>query len=616
MSGLDSLRSARESVTSPIRRRRGLPESCPGCGALTQDVDAGQPGFYTVSRKAVKRYLNTLQTGHGPPGGMGEAPSDPARDTLHDGDQNGAVKVNGPETSTLSPVCDRCHHLIYDSRGVPIAHPSIEAIADSVAESPFTKNHVYHVVDAADFPMSVIPSIYKSLSLAKPRSQNRRSQHSFSSKPSLSFIITRSDLLAPTKEMVDRMMPKFISILRATLGRAGRKLRLGNVHLVSAKRGWWTTDLKDSIWKRGGGNWLVGKFNVGKSNLFEVLFPKGSKERAPVYAQLEEPQAAEATEEPTSTTFFSESSLLPPPQPEVPFPSMPLVSSLPGTTASPIRLPFGNHKGELIDMPGLERGGLDRYVRSKERPELVMTHRPTVSQFNIKPGQSLLLGGGLVRITPVLDETKPSTIMMAYPFTPLKAHVTSTEKAIGAQSQQRESGIDSILAENAGASMVSAGRFLLQTDVTRSRTGSMIRAGANLAHLPFQVFATDILVEGVGWVEIVCQVRKSRREVRTPPALAGVESAVPEDEQISIKSSSFVPFGSSDQVSDDVIRNPPEVEIFTPQGKFIGQRPCLDIWQTWMSGKGEKTTRATRPRKSMSGAKKRQRAIFTARSSP
>ncbi|EXJ77279.1 hypothetical protein A1O3_10437 [Capronia epimyces CBS 606.96] len=617
-----STSAPRGSAVKPPRGAGKLPVSCPGCGALTQDVSPDEAGFYTRSRNTVKKYLRAVEH---------EARQAPRQDgTVEEElpqEQPALVNEDGehfernpsvPNTPIPPPVCDRCHHLTHDSRGVPIAHPSIEDIADSIAESPFSKNYVYHVLDAADFPMSLEPSIYKSLSLAKPRSQNRRSQHPFSSKPSLSFIITRSDLLAPTKEMVDRMMPKLNSILRTSLGRRNQKIRLGNVHLVSSKRGWWTKDIKESIWKRGGGNWLVGKFNVGKSSLFEVLFPKGSGDRAPVYAELQQQQEMDSINDSILNNFIPETSLLPPPQPEVPFPSMPLVSNLPGTTASPIRLPFGNKRGELVDLPGLNRGGLDRFVREEDKLELVMEHRPTVMQYKIGPGQSLLLGGGLVRITPKLDENDPSTIMMAYPFVPLKAHVTSTEKAIGAQKQQLGTGIDSILAEQAGETMASAGKFSLQTDVTKSRAGPVIRAGADAAKLPFQVYATDILIEGVGWIELVCQVRKTRRTSHPPVEAKSLEehhstaSAVPKAEAVSIESTGFIPFGGSMTVPDAESLDLPEVEIFSPMGKFVGQRPCLDVWQTWNTGKPQKQIRSARPRKPMSGAKKHEKKLHKA----
>lgn len=610
---------------APVTKRQSrtlqlLPVSCPGCGALTQDVDQGTAGYYTRSRKAVKSYLKELrQLEHSSNEDGTHIEESGTVPQTSDIDCSSPQQANAP-TSPVLPICDRCHDLIHESKGIPIAHPSIENIADSIAESPFARNHVYHVIDAADFPMSLIPSIHKHLDIARPRTQNRRSPHlRHSTKPGLSFIITRSDLLGPNKEMVDRMMPKITAIIRSSLGYWGEKLRLGNVHLVSSKRGWWTPGLKDSIWERGGGNWLVGKFNVGKSNLFEVIFPKGSGDRAISYADLEEEQRQISMDGSRQVDILPEDSLLPPAQPEVRFPSMPLVSSLPGTTAAPIRLPFGNHRGELIDLPGLERSGLDHFVDKAHKLDLVMTSRPTVKLFKVKPGQSLLLGGGLVRITPMLDENDPSTIMMAYPFVPLTAHVTSTEKAIGTQEQRRESGIETILAEEVGESMSSAGIFNLETDVTRSRAGSMVRAGVDPSKLPFEVFATDILIEGVGWVELVCQVRKSRR--RPPPisqsqpltdydadSLAGKESQGP-----LITSTTFRPFGgvesrdSNSSVDDPSSNYFPKVEIFTPNGKSVGQRPCLGIWQLWNSGLKRTHERSARPRKPMSGAKKREK---------
>ncbi|RVX72146.1 hypothetical protein B0A52_04744 [Exophiala mesophila] len=650
------------SPTPPkkLHRQQLLPVSCPGCGALTQDVEAGAAGYYSFSRKAVKDHVRQQRMQYREALDEKEwLKDDDTHPDIDKGNQKARRKVvvlqdeeavlEGESEQSLLPSCDRCHALRHDSKGEPIAHPSLANIADSIAESPFEKNHIYHVVDAADFPMSVIPSIHKSLSVARQRTQNRRSRHVLhSTKPGLSFIITRSDLLGPTKEKVDQIMPKIVGILRSKLGYWGAKLRLGNVHLVSSKRGWWTTGLKDDIWHRGGGNWLVGKFNVGKSNLFEVIFPKGSNQRASAYADQDDAQKQRLVDLTTNLDTFRVDSLLPPPQPEARFPPMPLVSSLPGTTASPIRVPFGSHKGELIDMPGLERSGLDHFVEKSHKVDLVMTSRPTVSQLNIKFGQSLILGGGLIRITPILDENDPSTIVMAYPFVPLKAHVTSTEKAIGIQNKTRESGVESILAGDVETSMASAGKFALKTDVTKFRAGSMIRAGADPKKLPFEIFATDILIEGVGWVELVCQVRKRRRrhstsnslewpfedtnlqaQENTPEVSADTThvsdssdvleaSSEPAAEDLAPQSSpsllepSFQPFhdGLGEEMTkpkaaedDDMF---PKVEIFTPHGRFIGQRPSLSLWQSWQSGNPKKQVRSGRPRKPMSGSKKRE----------
>jgi hypothetical protein len=145
----------------------------------------------------------------------------------------------------------------------------------------------------------------------------------------------------------------------------------------------------------------------------------------------------------------------------------------------------------------------------------------------------------------------------------------------------------------------------------------MIRAGVDPAKLPFQIYATDILIEGVGWIELVCQVRKNRR----PPAPAPVENqpsldestlndTVPKAEYLSIESAGFVPFITSGEVSEPQPSNFPVVEIFTPSGKFVGQRPCLDMWQLWNTGKPRNQIRSARPRKPMSGRKKSEKMLL------
>lgn len=587
--------SVNPTVPEPPRSQRygraSLPVTCPGCGALSQEAEASSPGHYTRSRKSVKDYL------HRPtPESALESHGETASNIQAVEDQD-AVHASLPATA---PLCDRCHDLVHSSRGASIDHPSIEDIADSIAESPFKRNHVYHVLDAADFPMSLIPSIYTRLSLAKPRGQNRRSQHNYTTRPTMSFIITRSDLLAPTKEKVDALMPYFREVLRKALGGAGDSIRLGNIHLVSAKRGWWTSEIKEEIWQRGGGNWMVGKFNVGKSNLFEVLFPKGSGERAPVYAELRKQQDAESG--PLIPDYLPESQLLPPPQPEVPFPALPLVSSLPGTTASPIRLPFGGKKGELIDMPGLERGNLDNFVHPDHKLDLVMTSRASVKQYNIKPGQSLLLGGGVVRITPTLEGSDPSAVMIAYPFVPLEAHVTSTEKATGTQQQERESGIETILADGAGAHVSSAGSFSLDTDVTKHQARELLRSGIPISQLPFRVYSIDLLIQGVGWVELVCQVRRRKRNeisISDQPLLRNDGEAPPESD-LSMPSAGFRPFAPRAELQFGF----PQVEVFTPNGEHVSTRRPMGAWTIWKEGKLPRNRNiASRPRKPMSGNK-------------
>jgi hypothetical protein len=510
------------------------------------------------------------------------------------------------------PVCDRCHNLLHHQVGASIQHPSIHSIQDTIFESPHKYNHIYHVLDAADFPMSLVPHLHKTLHLTPQRSLNRRSKTGrfyHGKKTEVSFIITRSDLLAPLKSQVDSLMPYLVEVLRDALGSMGKDIRLGNVKCVSAKRGWWTKELKEDIWNRGGGGWMVGKVNVGKSQLFESIFPKGrrgiiasvnhlSTSRintpstgiqidATVQSHLEKHVAAavELREDGANedTNSLSASSLLPPSQPELDYPAMPLVSPLPGTTASPIRLSFGNGRGELVDLPGLARGDLELQVQEAHRSSLVMKTRILPEQQVIKPGQSLLIGG-FIRITP----TTPDTIVLAYAFTPIESHLTSTEKAIGIQAQERDSGVSNIAIAGSGQRIRSAGKFSLKWDVTKQRTGPVTErsaAGIKVDRLPYRVLSTDILIEGCGWVELVVQVR--------------TKTFVPVPGSASYKSFSDCQESENDPAEPEW----PEVEIFSPEGRFIAARKPMGAWLLGIEKRPTAGTRG-RPRQSMKGAKK------------
>ncbi|KAF2404889.1 hypothetical protein EJ06DRAFT_525453 [Trichodelitschia bisporula] len=562
-----------------------LPLACPGCGAPSQIVEPDEAGFYTLTRGGVRRFLGYQ---HGESAAEDQVFSSALENVPEDvREQLGVAELpaSAPSTSPAPPavpICDRCHNLIHHRTGVSIAHPSLDALEATLSESPHKRNHIFHVIDAADFPMSLIPNIQQHLSLAHIRSRNRRSKtHHYAhgrEAAEMSFIITRSDLLAAKKEHVDTMMPVLQEILRDALGKSGHSVRLGKVRCVSAKRGWWTKDVKEAIWERGGGNWFVGQVNVGKSNLFEAVFPKGRgedvnldrvREEARKRALLDqarqdvsaESDAAEplasytpviGAPEPYSQPedFSDTDSLLPPPQQETKYPVMPVISELPGTTASPIRVPFGNGRGELVDLPGLERKTLEAYVKPENKLDLIMQTRLAPERIVVKPGSSVLLGG-LVRITP----TTPDQIFMIHPFVPLQPHLTSTEKAELIQTGQRETGIPTITDPSVYSKMASAGRFRLTTDVTRKYAGPLTRkddVGLKPERLPFAMYATDILIAGCGWVEIVAQVR--RRQLEAP------------------QDAMFVPLGSVDDA------RLPEVEVFSPEGKGIGQRRSLSAW--------------------------------------
>ena len=576
---------------------RKLPVVCPGCGAPSQTVESDAAGYYGEKRR--KRDAAQLKQ---------KEDDEVFRKALQSGALNGPngaiIEDAKPTNIDEIPICDRCHMLHHNGIGTSIIHPSMHSIQQIIEESPHKHNHIYHVIDAADFPMSLIPNLQHALDLPRLRTQNRRSKSTRYIRgrvAEVSFIVTRSDLLAPQKEQVDKMMHYLQECLRDALGRSGKNVRLGNVRCVSSKRGWWTKNVKEDIYRQGGAAWMVGKANVGKSALFEAVFPKGRGQRrvngenmrkvgAEKPAMIRAPVAfddgevdpfeeegsshmiKEVASEPALDAFdlaeqnpeeqpkkenedleeddeedviFDEdenASLLPPAQPETAYPQMPLVSSLPGTTASPIRVPFGKGKGELIDLPGIHRSSLDEHILPEHRNDLVMEGRVTPEQHSIKPGQSLLLGGA-IRITPKTD----SLVFLMYPFVSpaLTPHTTGTDKAIAIQTgihpetkEPYAGTVPSVATPAAKQTMSSAGTFKLEWDVTKRRAGPVTSRsdGKQKAdNLPFTVYSADLLIEGVGWVELVAQVRSRPGNLQSGPGndAFGAWSGVPEVEVFS-----------------------------------------------------------------------------------
>ncbi|CAK7267326.1 Mitochondrial ribosome small subunit bioproteinsis protein [Sporothrix epigloea] len=551
-----------------------------------------------------------------------------------------AAALAQPQDTNLKILCGRCHDLVHHGAGNPIYHPDIDSIRETVAESPYKYNHVYHILDAADFPMSLLPRINTLLDTMPLRSRNRRSRHAkfYDGRlTELSFVITRSDLLAPRRDQVDKLMPWIRENLRDALGRAGRDVRLGNVRCVSARRNWWTPELKEEIWKRGGANWLVGKANVGKSYLVHHVFPKGrmepldKKKELPVlrltgsgsyssypeHAQQGEVYSAALDEE--IAADLNVGMLLPPRPDEINYPQMPVVSGLPGTTASPIRIPFGSGKGELIDLPGLERSALVDYVKEAHKGSLVMKSRIEPEQVVLKGTDQSLLLGGFIRITP----RTPGLVFMTYNFTPLQEHRTMTEKAIAIQEQTSVLRVENIAVEGTGEKIALAGSFRLQHDVTKIRAGPITRkdaANISVDRLPYRVVALDLLIEGCGWVEIVAQVRTRDLFNETRSRTRMKASALPKEQSTSSSGLlQSLDLSEPQEPQDDSIESGrlewngeaqwPVIDVYSPMGKFIGSRRPLNAWMTIQPkiSQKKKSMRA-RPKKSVKGVKKQQKA--------
>ena len=666
--------------------QRSLPRACPGCGAPSQIYNKREAGYYDVDRNSIREYLDGVQKAK-----EATVEDDVYAKALKNvnpellgelGLQGESIETQPEDETPSTPVCDRCHNLIHHRKGSPIHHPTVESIQQTIAESPHRRNHIYHVVDAADFPLSIVPNLQSSLRIPKLRTQNRRAKHkgwvANDRIAEVSFIITRADLLAPKKEQVDVLMPYVRDVLRDALGRQNANARLGNVRLVSAKRGWWTKQVKEDIWERGGAGWMVGKVNVGKSNLFEAVFPKGRgadyqdvrkirsaaereamlssakslEELTRVQALLAEEDAeterlknkpkqhlhkppAELEEEAEEEDFDDPDALLPPPQPYTPYPVLPIASSLPGTTASPIRIPFGNNRGELIDLPGLARTtpGLETFVQPAAHDDLVMKNRINSERYTLKPGQSLILGGGLIRITPAT----PDLVFLVHPFVPIHPHVTRTEKAIDyqAQTSDRQLQVAPILAPHVGPKMNSAGKFQLKWDATKKLAGpvtSPVAGKMKPENLPFRVWSTDILIEGVGWIEVSAQTRrpqgwKPSGLEKKDPNQAKFDRITRLKEEEERKSRKFAALARAEEEGrdaeemleeefyEDDMRDKmaeweedyPEVEVFSPLGKFVGQR--RPMCASTVSGPKYVASRdrKVRPRRSMVSVKKQRK---------
>lgn len=354
-------------------------------------------------------------------------------------------------------------------------------------------------------------------------------------------------------------MPYIRRVLQTRLTKGRDDIRLGDVSCVSAKRDWWTAATRLAIGQRHGATWLVGRVNVGKSNLVETIYPKPRPNDASS-GSSDEATAARAS----ATQLLAGPSLLPPAKAEVPYPVMPTVSELPGTTASPIRLPYGRGRGELIDLPGLARDVLDDFVQPDCHSQLIMKARPTPKQFTLRSGTSLVIGG-LIRISALTEDV----VFLAHTFVPLNSTKRSDAKLAEEKAAGRDNLHESSVAK-AGTThhLQSAGQFELKWDITRARAGPLTRpsaVGLKPERLPFRVLSTDIVIAGVGWVEISAQVSRAK---------------YPDHDDGNVRK-----VGEAYRAGATPL---PRVEVFSPEGRFVGTRETLGAWELNKPPKKEK----------------------------
>lgn len=535
-----------------------------------------------------------------------------------------------PISNIKFPLCERCHSLLHQNTGSPLpAYPDLDTLVELIGESNHEKNHIFHLIDAADFPLSLIPQLRPYLTRYLPPLKARNL--------SISYIVTRADLLMPKEHQVTSMMTYLKTVLKGALpeGEAVENhcSRYGGFFRILSVRAGWSVgrvkeDFSDKLYQLNshvesceGGIWIVGKVNVGKSRFVKEIVPKGSftnlervtetvsGRRASYQSEIQDTGEVHAenkkdTRIKTTDQKLNQQLLLPP--------VMPTVSGIPGTTVAPVRFVLGTKKCEIIDLPGMERGRFLEYVRPDVRKKVQMQKRVDPGQYVVKDGQSLLLAG-LIMIEPV---TRGTNFLM-YPFTTLPAHVTSTESALKLMNHPNPESSKlpilfqykpdpsifarykenndpeavankEILSQGGGSTPTSwkddhvpallpshikpAGTFRLLHDVTRHRNPNLSGIPAAKAEfLPYKIYSTDILLEGIGWVEVVAQIKNK-------------------------------------QLADGAIL---DVKVFTPLGKGVGSRPPMEVDMLRIEGMKEsglyglrRPRKLGKPRAPMKGKKK------------
>ncbi|KAK6535283.1 hypothetical protein TWF694_001751 [Orbilia ellipsospora] len=580
----------------------GLPEFCPGCGAKSHNDIEFWAGYYGAearmpSPKSGTKYADNInkrikldrvyaaslgkmsdeikelmrQANMHPPSDAEEQQLSSKYDQEGEKDDMVAFENIPPRDSAeteswfealeIEPLdkddhdrpkilCARCRNLLHhDKKLSDTPDATFTQAAEVIAQSPFNRVHVYHLIDAADFPVSVLPNARRAIlkNLKGSKKGGRKDV-------TMSYVITRADLLMPTEQKVTSLMTYIRRVLTNYLG---EETDLKDLRVVSAKRTWTTERLKDEIRARKGGVVLLGKTNVGKSRLYEAIFPKRNAKDFP----MTKGRGFGKEEEEEEEEWYVQNGQ------KVKYPDMPLASKVPGTTVGPITIDFAAGRGQLVDLPGFSRGGMMNYVKQDYVKDVLMLNKINPTKDIVLPGQSYLLGG-LVRVLPLENMTgRPVTLEVAT-FSNLPPHVASHNKAHKYLYIEKGSGKRPFIwaKPGIGESVQSAGTYTLTDDITKRRAERLVRAMGEEAfekNAPFKIYATDIVIEGIGWLEVSAQVGKND------------------------------PY--------------PEIEVWSPNGKGIYQRETMKAYEESIKP-GPKAAPGSRPRKSMKGAKKAERA--------
>lgn len=422
------------------------PSCCPGCGAPGQQLDANLPGYYPLKLVQRLRPVEVKKHKKGTPRELErervakkKAEEEAYYEALKRVEGNAdMIKQLGLTSEDLptspdvpqipkhlikmdppTPICNRCHDLKHHHKAVSLpSYPSLKTLTSLLLSSRHKHNHIYHLIDAADFPATLHPGLRNHLHLNLP--------NSITKNLTVSYIITRTDVLMPQRDQISSLMTYIKSTIKSVLPE--RETVEGGIHsncrlyAVSNRTGWDIGKLKEEISKRQGGVWFFGAVNVGKSSLLSSIWPEDGRPRPVSFEDAAEfeilPEESEETIEGEDFKYGAFETVMPKaetehesldqilnkaqvkakPNPDLYVHVPPTVSDVPGTTAAPIRVSYksvgrgGKYKGEVVDLPGLTRwvgfkeSGFMKYVRPEKRSDVIMKQRITPEQYTIKPG--------------------------------------------------------------------------------------------------------------------------------------------------------------------------------------------------------------------------------------
>lgn len=421
------------------------PPYCPGCGAPSQQIDTNLPGYYSSQQSKRQRYgpeglkiktqrrrreddiyeqalqrvkaerevkrledmkPTTRSTTENTEESAVDEPNTPQKGGLEEIAET-AERLADLKSQTSTPVCARCHMMVHHHSAPPLpSYPTLDTLTNLLQGSSHKKNHIYHLIDAADLPMSLISDLRNHLYTTLPREILKGL--------TISYVVTRSDLLMPTEKQLGSLMTWMKKVVKNALAEGekveGHRDTNTRFRAVSASKGWGIGAIKSETRHREGGVWVVGAVNVGKSRLVREVWPEAGRARA---GTLEEADEFDLLPEVLETALGEEIGVIDggkngpgdvgPHNPRqkmghwAPTQVSPTVSDIPGTTAAPIRVMYKTAgkraMGELIDLPGLERwigfgdNGLLPFVREDKRKEFGMEEKIRPKQYTIKPGK-------------------------------------------------------------------------------------------------------------------------------------------------------------------------------------------------------------------------------------